>query len=431
MFRSSLKQEFSALEAENKRIKALIAAQNNNVACITFDEKGLITEVNDLFLDMVGYTKTELVGKHHRCLCDAQFTSSRQYEDFWRELNNNKPQKGTFPRVHKSGKTVWVEAIYVPVLDEDGRVTKVFKIASNVTQSKDKLLELEAIQNALDRSMAIIDFSPDGIILDANENFLRVMGYKLQEIKGKHHKQLCKEQFYIDNPRFWDDIKAGEYKSGLFERINAQGKTVWLEASYNPIVNEKNEIIKVKKFASEVTESVERNKKIARIGELSFSTAEETAQIAKRGAEKLNSAILMYDKVVKMVSEANSLVNKLSLESENIEKIVATINSIAEQTNLLALNAAIEAARAGEFGRGFSVVADEVRQLASSTTQSTTQIKEVVKNNRKLALDVVTHMNEVALSTSKTNSEIENVSLVMTEILTGAENVSKSVSELI
>lgn len=287
------------------------------------------------------------------------------------------------------------------------------------------------VGQALDRSMATIEFTPHGEIITANENFLQVIGYKLGEIVGKHHKMFCNDKFYAENPKFWQQLAHGEFKSGQFERRTASGKVIWLEASYNPIFDDGGKVIKVIKFASDITAREQRNKAVTQAAELSFSTAEETAQIAKNGAELLEKSVADSNDIVEQVAKTNALLVRLNEQSKNIAAIVSTIRGIADQTNLLALNAAIEAARAGEQGRGFAVVADEVRSLAGRTSQSTIEIEQVVKANEGLTSTVTEHMAKVKSGAELNNQQIMQVSSVISEIHDGAVNVSKTVSALL
>ncbi|MDX1749301.1 MAG: PAS domain-containing methyl-accepting chemotaxis protein [Methylophaga sp.] len=431
MFNKKLNSELAELTTKYDEVYSLINSIQESVATIQFNDKGMIEDVNDNFLSVVGYKKAELVGKHHQVLCDEDHIRSAEYKTFWAELSRGKQQSGRFKRITKSDQKIWLEASYFPITDKDNNVTAIFKIASDVTRSHNKMRDLEAVSNALNRSMAIIEFTPDGEILTANDNFLSVVGYSLNEVIGKHHRIFCFDQFYEENPNFWSDISTGKFFSDQFQRKTASGQSIWLEASYNPVFDDDGKVVKVIKFASDITQRIEHNDKVMRAAEMSFSTAEETSQIAKNGVELLNTSVQMSNTILQDVSETSTNIEQLNNESKNIENIVSTINDIAEQTNLLALNAAIEAARAGNQGRGFAVVADEVRKLASRTSESTEEIKEVVKQNRKLTNDVTQKMDSVKLRALDSNEQLTAVSSVMTEILHGAEDVSRTVSSLL
>jgi methyl-accepting chemotaxis protein len=335
-------------------------------------------------------------------------------------------------RKKADGSDVWIEAQYIPIKDSDGNVVSVIKLAFDVTPQKQKLDDLDAMNVALHRSTAVIEFDAEGNVLTANENFLKLFGYSLVQVKGKHHRIFCNDHFYKDNPDFWLQLSRGTFRSGMFERVSSSGATVWVEATYNPIYDSATgSIRKVVKFASDITAEVERHQATARASELSFSTAEETAQIARQGADLLRVSVNMSTDISSEVTDANTILNRLNEQAASIAAIVSTIRSIADQTNLLALNAAIEAARAGDQGRGFAVVADEVRQLAARTSASTLEIEKVVAENKTLTLSVTEKMKTVKDSAEASKSQINQVDRVMTEIYEGAVNVSQTVSTLV
>lgn len=431
MFDKSLKNKINELSYRYEALDALINSINMNVATIRFDPEGNVKDVNELFLSVVGYSKEEVLEKHHRIFCDPKYVKTAEYKVFWEALRAGNSKTGTFKRITKHGKIIWLEASYFPIKNADGMVTGVFKIAADVSKDQQRIRDLEAAYGALNRSMAIIEFEPDGTILNANDNFLSAVGYSFDEIKGQHHRLFCFDRFYQENPNFWAEISGGQFFTGQFERKNASGQAIWLEASYNPVFDENNQVVKVIKFASDITERIKHRENVLHAAEIWAATSEETTQITENGVQMLRSSVKTSGVILQDVSDTYGFLEQLNQESKNIEKIVSTISDIAEQTNLLALNAAIEAARAGDQGRGFAVVADEVRKLATRTSISTQEIREVVKQNHQLTQNVTQKMQNVKSGVINNNEQLNAVSDVMTEILQGAEEVSRTVSSLL
>lgn len=429
MFNNKIKDELKLCNAQLTESYSLINAIKNNVATIEFDPLGNIIEVNDIFLKIANYDKHEVIGQHHSVMCISDYAASSAYRAFWEDLRKGIAHKGTFERQNKHGDTLWLEATYFPVM-VNNKVVKVMKIAADVTQEKLLAESTEQVLTSLHKSQAIIEFTPDGNILTANKNFTDTVKYSLSEIEGKHHKIFCEEEFYAENPSFWNDLKQGQFKSGQFLRKDKNGTHIWLEATYNPVFSSDGKVIKVIKFASNITANIEKEQAVRDASQMALNTSLETVQITEHASDLLASSAQLSNQASEKAKITTEQINKLGEQSENIQSIVSTIKSIADQTNLLALNAAIEAARAGELGRGFAVVADEVRQLASRTSQSTSEIEKVVQNNQAVTVNVQEGMNSVYDFVEKGNIQISEVVNVMTEIKSGAANISNTVSAL-
>jgi len=410
---------------------AFISSLQKHCAIISFTPDGKILEANPLFLSATGYTLEEIQHRHHSIFCLESLIKAPEYALFWQNLAAGKSQKGTFQRRRKDGSDLWLEATYVPI-ELDGKVVKIIKTANDITKEKSQADKQKAVYKAIDRSSALIEFSPDGIIQYANKNFLKTMGYSAkQEVIGKHHSMFCLDEFYASNPNFWQQLAAGEFKTGQFLRIDKQGNKVWLEASYNPIFDDQNKVIKVVKLASDITDRVLTQMAIQSAAEVAYSTSTQTAKVSENGVHILQNTVNTSDKIITEINQSTDLIEQLNKQSENIAKIVTTIASIADQTNLLALNAAIEAARAGEHGRGFAVVADEVRTLASRTSTSTVEIEAMVAQNSELTRKAKNSMGSIRSYSSESAELISQASDIIDEILTGAEHVSETVNKLL
>jgi methyl-accepting chemotaxis protein len=431
MFNRKLKNQLKESQTELNDYKSIIDALKENTAVIIFEPDGSIIEANDLFLSTVDYSLNDIQTKHHSMFCMEDYVRSPEYQSFWRNLKNGESNSGTFLRKKSSCGQIWLEATYFPVKDDKGLVIKVVKIAADVTNSCEDLISKNAIIDAINRSLATIEFTPQGDIIQANQNFLSTVGYSLEEVKGKHHRIFCEDKFYNENPRFWEELAGGKFQSGQFKRKAANGQTIWLEATYNPVYDNNGKVFKVIKFASDITASVNKNLSIYQTAEAAASTSEETSQIAKQGMENLSNSVIMSQSISNESASLTGLITELNTQSQNIGKIVNTIKSIADQTNLLALNAAIEAARAGDQGRGFAVVADEVRQLAARTALSTGEITSVVAQNIELTSSLTNKVNSVNQASQEGLDKITEVSEIMKEIYEGAVNVSQSASKLL
>jgi methyl-accepting chemotaxis protein len=239
---------------------AVYQALDRAQAIIEFDLDGTVVTANENFLRIFGYERDDVIGKHHRIFCVPSYAESDEYVEFWQKLGRGEYTSAEFKRLAKGGREVWLQASYNPVFDEGGKPVRVVKFATDVTAEKLQTAEYEGKIRAIDRAQAVIEFELDGTVITANENFLSIFGYSLDEVAGKHHRIFC-DSGYVETPEytaFWQKLGRGEYEADEFKRVAKDGAEVWLQASYNPIFDTEGRPLKVVKFASDITVEVQR-----------------------------------------------------------------------------------------------------------------------------------------------------------------------------
>ncbi|QXG24022.1 PAS domain-containing protein [Pseudomonas viridiflava] len=430
MFGNKSKNELAAMKAEVDSAKGLMGALEKSMAVVELDLDGRILRANDNFLTAMGYRAEELPGKSHRDFCEPEMARSREYANLWASLRAGKFISGTFKRVGKTGKSVWLEASYNPVIDAQGKVIKIVKYALDVTRKVMLENETHSKLNAVDRAMAVCEFDPAGHVLTANDNFLHVMGFSLTDIKGKHHKTFCEPTFVNSSEytEFWRKLNHGEFVGGQFKRLGKHGRVVWLEATYNPVYDVEGKLYKIVKFASDITDRVEKQEADAHGASKAYHISAETEKVAEQGTLVIQETAREMRQIAENIGASARLVGQLGDRSEQITAIVNTIRGIADQTNLLALNAAIEAARAGDQGRGFAVVADEVRQLAGRTSGSTTEIAEMIGKILAETREAVASMSATQEGANRGVTLADQAGQVIVQIRDGASDAVEAVS---
>ena len=418
----------ASIRLQNLNYAAQSAAVSRSQAVIEFNLDGTIVTANDNFLNALGYTLGEIQGKHHGMFVPPAERDSAVYREFWAALNRGEFQAAEYKRIGKGGKEVWILASYNPVMDEKGKPFKVVKFATDVTAQKIRNADLAGQIDAIGKSQAIIEFKLDGTIVQANENFLKALGYTLGEIAGRHHSMFIDqaEREGAAYREFWAALGRGEFQAGEFKRIGKGGREVWIQASYNPILDLNGKPFKVVKYASDVTRQV-----LVRMGNERVRSMMESVAA---GAEELNtsvreiSAAMMKSKetalgAVERVTSADSQAKRLSDAAQAMSGIVEIIGNITGQINLLALNATIESARAGEAGRGFAVVASEVKSLANQAKQATDKIDTEIESLNGISGEVVTALDSIKRA-------IQDVSEYVTSTAAAVEEQSTVTSEM-
>jgi methyl-accepting chemotaxis protein len=416
--------------AGNTLAEQQLKAIDRTMAVVEYDLDGNLVDANANFLSTLGYTLEEVKGRHRRMFVDAVRGASAEYNRSWEDVRAGQRQTAEAKYVGKGGKELWLQASLMPILDESGRPVKVVVYCTDVTTQKLRNADFEGQVDAMRKSMCVVEYDMDGDVQDANAGFLSLLGYTLDEVKGRNRRIFADpvRAASAEYAQSWEHLRAGKHETGEFKLIGKGGREVWIQASYNPILGLSGRPVKVMTIAVDTTaqkvaqqrqlelvRGVEANAasvasasaQLTTISQQMATGAEETStqsgvvsaaaeqvnkniQTVATSAEEMtasireiaksaNEAAQVATSAVKVAEMTNATVGKLGESSAEIGKVIKVITSIAQQTNLLALNATIEAARAGEAGKGFAVVANEVKELAKQTAHATEDISQKIE----------------------------------------------------
>lgn len=409
-----------------------LAALDRAYAVIEFELDGTILSVNDNFLSLFGYRAEEVVGQNHRMLVDAEMRDSQAYRTFWQTLGSGEFHRSVFKRVRKNGTEVWIQATYNPVKDSAGRVTSVIKYATDVTEEELRHADYRGQLQAIDRVQAVIEFALDGRVLAANDNFLNAFGYRRDEVVGQHHRMFLDKADAVsaDYAAFWARLARGEFDSGVYRRLDKRGRTVWIQASYNPIRDMNGDLVKVVKYATDITARITATESLrSAVGGMSeaLTTNAEFARDANALAQSTSSKALQGGDAM---SEVITTMDGINASAKTIGDIVGVIDGITFQTNLLALNAAVEAARAGESGRGFAVVANEVRNLARRSADSAKEIRALIDRSSTQVEQGLIQVRSAGKTIADVVGSVKEMTSTMSAIVSASDQQAQVIADL-
>jgi len=399
---------------------AILEAMHRSLAVIEFDPKGKILAANENFCRAMGYSAKEILGQHHSIFVEPEYARSSDYTAFWAKLGRGEFDAREYLRLGKGGVEVWIQASYNPVRNARGAVTRVVKVATVITEEKLRNADYAGKIDALGRAQAIIEFTPDGQVLTANENFLGALGYALSEIQGKHHRMFVEPDFARspDYEAFWRKLRAGEYVAAEFKRIGKGGKAVWIQASYNPIFDHRGQVVKVVKFATDVTnrvkavdeiagglEQIARNNLTYRIGQLadpSFEKLRSDFNSALGALDETLGAVAASTNSVgggaaEIATASDNLSRRTEQQAASLEETAAALDEItatvkrsadgAKQASGAASEARSDAQKSGEVVREAVAAMGEIESSAQQITQIIGVIDEIAFQTNLLALN--------------------------------------------
>jgi methyl-accepting chemotaxis protein len=386
----------------SKSAEGVLRALEKSLAIIEFDPSGRILFANENFCATLGYTLAEIQGRHHSLFVEPQYAESPEYKAFWAKLGRGEFDRGEYKRITKDGRDIWIQATYNPVMNARGKVLKIVKAASDITREKRRNADFESKLTALSRAQAVIEFTRDGEIVTANENFLSALGYRLDEIVGRHHRMFvdpaeAQSQAYKD---FWAKLGAGEYIAAEFRRLGKGGREVWIQASYNPIFDANQTVVGVVKFATDVTHRVQA------VNEIGHGLV----QLAARNFEhRIDHAF--QPEFEKLRSDYNSTLEKLQSTLQQVRAGAGAIQSGSQ-----------------DLSRGADDLSRRTEQQAASIEQTAAALDEITATVRKTAAGA-THVRE-AVTVAKNDGEqssavVQQTMVAMAEIQDSARKIGQ------
>ncbi|MYN25235.1 methyl-accepting chemotaxis protein [Duganella levis] len=412
------------INVQDIELQAIHAALNRVQAVIEFDLEGKILHANENFLRVLGYSLAEVQGRHHSMFCEPEFAASPTYKQFWAKLGAGEYEHGEYKRLAKGGREIWINASYNPIMDADGKPYKVIKFATDITDTRMRNAEYEGKVSAIGKAQAVIEFDMGGHVLAANENFLDVMGYFLDDIKGEHHRMFCDPEFAAsaEYKRFWQKLNRGEFDSGRYKRIGNNKKTIWIQATYNPILDLNGKPYKIVKYASDITaqvaleESVSAKaksdgEKIARLLDSVEHAAngDLTSKVLVEGDEPLD---LLAGGISKMIADLRKVISDVVMSASGLADASTTIS---ERSNGVAVGTQALGATVEEMNASIDGLTSSINIIAGNTTDADTMAKQT-QHEAEIGAKAVAKSIEAMDLINRSSEDIGEIVKVISDI---------------
>jgi methyl-accepting chemotaxis protein len=412
------------INIQDIELQAIHAALNRVQAVIEFDLEGKILHANDNFLRVLGYTLDEVQGRHHSMFCEPEFAASPTYKQFWAKLGAGEYEHGEYKRLAKGGREIWINASYNPIMDADGKPYKVIKFATDITDNRMRNAEYEGKVSAIGKAQAVIEFDMTGHVLTANENFLEVMGYFLDDIKGEHHRMFCDPEYAAsaEYKRFWQKLNRGEFDSGRYKRIGNNKKTIWIQATYNPILDLNGKPYKIVKYASDITAQVgleesvaakakSDGEKIARLLDSVEHAAngDLTSKVLVEGDEPLD---LLAGGISKMIADLRKVISDVVMSASGLADASTTIS---ERSNGVAVGTQALGATVEEMNASIDGLTSSINIIAGNTTDADTMAKQT-QHEAEIGAKAVAKSIEAMDLINRSSEDIGEIVKVISDI---------------
>ena len=385
---------------ENADYKGKIDAISKSQGVIEFNMDGTVITANENFLNVLGYTLDEAIGVHHREFCEKSYAQSNEYRQFWEKLNRGEFNEGEYKRIGKGGKEVYIQATYNPIFDPNGKPFKVVKFATDITGQSLENADYKGKIDAISKSQGVIEFNMDGTVITANENFLNVLGYTLDEAIGVHHREFCEKSYAQSNEyrQFWEKLNRGEFNEGEYKRIGKGGKEVYIQATYNPILDPNGKPFKVVKFATDITEKIRKVNTILEVVD-AVSQGDLTPEVTVTGSDDLGK---IGDGLSKLVT---SLHQNISTLSNNTQALSASSEELAANGQQMAGSAEETSAQADTISAASEQVNQNIQTVATGSEEMSASIQEIASNATQ-ATKITSDAVQLAESTNKTVTQL-------------------------